>query len=104
MLAAKVGKGVTKEGQQIFDQLERQYDCRWHEKNIIVLDVVMITPPYTQESCRAKPEHANQLERVKKMLDNIRARMSDGSRLPEAGGPKGKVVPAIPASGQRKGG
>lgn len=43
---SKVGKGVTEEAQALFDALGKTLPVRWHETTIVVLDEVVIGPPY----------------------------------------------------------
>ena len=38
--ALKIGVGVSREGQQLFDALARTLPCRWDNQNIVVLDEV----------------------------------------------------------------
>jgi len=40
--------------------------CRWHEKQIVVLDSVMISEPYTLGDVRGNDQHA--VNRVKKVV------------------------------------
>lgn len=40
--------------------------CRWHEKQIVVLENVIIDEPYTPE--RVKSQDKNALNRVKKVV------------------------------------
>ena len=42
--------------------------CRWAKDTIVVLDEVVITPPYNVENCRANSNAAGSLERVKKVV------------------------------------
>ncbi|KAI5777635.1 anticodon-binding domain-containing protein [Geopyxis carbonaria] len=86
----RVGKGVTKEGQDIFDALSRTMPCRWHEKQIVVLDSVMITEPYGQADVKSNDQNA--AKRVKKVLEGERRKLESGRRT------------ATPVSGERKGG
>ena len=73
---ARVGVGVTKEAQSIFDALSKTMPCTWVDKTIIVMDVVWVQPPYTIESCAAKSEgNKSALERVQKVLQRERQRL-----------------------------
>ncbi|KAL8715997.1 MAG: hypothetical protein Q9220_000664 [cf. Caloplaca sp. 1 TL-2023] len=124
-VASRKNKAVGKEAQDLFDGLTRTLPTRWDGNNIVVLDSVVISPPYRGEDCRAgNGAPANALNRVQKMvsddpaasavggmrrlitawrsqLDNERRRLTDRERK--------VVVPAIPAiptvhTGPRKGG
>ncbi|KAF5903653.1 von Willebrand factor A domain-containing protein 3A, partial [Clarias magur] len=53
--AYAVSAGVPVEGQQLFQTIHKTIkDCRWQEKNIVVMDDVIITPPYRADNCRGK--------------------------------------------------
>jgi hypothetical protein len=41
---------------------------RWNDKSIVVLDNVIIEPPYGVEDCKAPTKHGKQLERVKDLV------------------------------------
>ncbi|ORZ15728.1 anticodon-binding domain-domain-containing protein [Absidia repens] len=72
---AKLGVGVTKEAQEIFDALTKTLPCRWANDSIVVMDEVMITPPYGIENCKANTSSAASLARVKKVLEGERRRL-----------------------------
>lgn len=50
-LDAKRGRGVGREAQDLFDALGRTLPTRWSEQSIVVLDAVVIKPPYRVEDC-----------------------------------------------------
>ncbi|KAF6255362.1 anticodon-binding domain-containing protein [Scenedesmus sp. NREL 46B-D3] len=72
---AKVGVGVTKEAQSIFDALSKTMPCTWQGRAISVMDVVVVEPPYTTGDVSTSIEHKGALERVKKVLQAERTRM-----------------------------
>lgn len=48
-------------------------DCKWQEKNIIVMDDVVISPPYQVENCKGKEGSA--LSHVRKIVSMILLRL-----------------------------
>ncbi|KAJ2964196.1 hypothetical protein NQZ79_g789 [Umbelopsis isabellina] len=68
--AARTGVGVTKEAQAIFDALSKTLPCRWAKDTIVVMDEIIITPPYNEENCKANASSAAPLARVKKVVSN----------------------------------
>jgi len=52
-----------------------RYATRWHGQDIIVADAVMVSPPYTGESCKAPKEKAQVLAQIKKVVDGERKKM-----------------------------
>lgn len=48
----RVGVGVSPEGQQLFDFIQKRIsDCMWDGQNIVVLRDIEIKPPYQLENC-----------------------------------------------------
>lgn len=73
--ASRVGLGVTKEAQAVFDALFKTMPCSWREKSIVVLGEITVDEPYTPEAARASEGHSAMLERVKKVLAAERLRL-----------------------------
>ncbi|EDO18582.1 hypothetical protein Kpol_1048p12 [Vanderwaltozyma polyspora DSM 70294] len=73
-----VGKGVSKQGQAIFDALYKTFsDTRWSGKNIIVLDDVQLEPAYKLNNVKplgdVKPET---VEMIKKIVERTWERLT----------------------------
>ncbi|KAI9789034.1 MAG: hypothetical protein M1816_006389 [Peltula sp. TS41687] len=126
------GRGVGKEAQEIYDALNRTLPVRWHDQAIIVLDVVLIDPPYGPEDCRSPSADNTALQRVKKVLEmekrkvvhrntstnnsrsnstntNANVNVNANAKLPPNVHPSTAAPPIaipspIPAGGPRKGG
>ncbi len=73
--SSRVGEGVTKEAQLLFDALFRTMPCRWQDKAIVVLEEVHVKEPYTPEAAHADGAHSATLARVRKVLSAERARL-----------------------------
>ena len=70
--AAKRNPSVSKEAQEIFDAIGRQFSTRWEGKDIVVMDHVMVKGPgYRAEDCKAgKDAPQGTLARVKKVVSH----------------------------------
>ncbi|KAF9422279.1 hypothetical protein BGZ94_008633 [Podila epigama] len=78
--AARIGVGVSSSAQDIFDALSKTLPCRWAKDSIVVMDEVIIAPPYEPESCKANSSAASTLARVKKVLEGERNRLANGRK------------------------
>lgn len=91
-----IGKGVTAEGQAIFDALKRMYailsahassgsltndnsnmPVRWHEDQIIAHNAVIIHPPYSPDDCKCPKDKQEALNRVRKALEGERRKIKE---------------------------
>ena len=50
---------------------------RWHQDQMIVLDAVIIKPPYGSEDCSAPSQHQSTLNRVRKILEGERRKIKE---------------------------
>ncbi|XP_006882693.1 PREDICTED: protein LSM12 homolog [Elephantulus edwardii] len=65
--AYAISAGVSLEGQQLFQTIHKTIkDCKWQEKNIVVMEEVVITPPYQVENCKGK--EGSSLSHVRKIV------------------------------------
>jgi len=48
--------------------LDYRYQVRWNGKDIIVVDMVVVTEPYTPADCVAVPGKNAALERIKRVV------------------------------------
>ncbi|XP_035688466.1 protein LSM12 homolog A-like [Branchiostoma floridae] len=63
-----IGIGVSPEGQKLFNAIHKTIsETRWKDKDIVVLDDVVISPPYGLENCKGKEGQA--LAQVRKIVE-----------------------------------
>ncbi|XDV13514.1 hypothetical protein PO909_001901 [Leuciscus waleckii] len=66
--AYAISAGVSVEGQLLFQTIHKTIkDCKWQEKNILVMDDVVISPPYQVDNCKGKEGSA--LSHVRKIVE-----------------------------------
>ncbi|KAJ3091250.1 hypothetical protein HK102_001213, partial [Quaeritorhiza haematococci] len=68
----------------IFDALSKTLPTKWRGELIVVMDEILINPPYTVESCKVKEGRAGAggdmtLARVRKVLEGVRGRLGLGT-------------------------
>ncbi|KAL3832194.1 hypothetical protein ACJMK2_023856 [Sinanodonta woodiana] len=69
-LVSSIGVGVTQEGQKVFNAIFKTInEVRWEGKEIVVMDEVLIKPPYGLDDCYVyKNGNTRALEHVKKIV------------------------------------
>ncbi|SCV68897.1 BQ2448_1018 [Microbotryum intermedium] len=70
------GINITQETQALFDGLAKTMPVRWYGAQIIVMDQVIISPPYTVDQVKGEKGAHEGVERVKKVLQGERQRRS----------------------------
>ncbi|PVU95937.1 hypothetical protein BB561_001510 [Smittium simulii] len=75
----RIGENVSTEAQCIFDALSKT----WYKENIIVLDEIIIKPPYNVGSCSSSVD-SDTLNRVNKVLQGEKRRLAINSSLGSA--------------------
>lgn len=70
-MAKASSMGVTMEGQRIFSFIIKTIPkCVWFDKSILVMDEVLVNPPYRPQDCGAKDgKEAKALGHVKKIVE-----------------------------------
>lgn len=72
---ARIGHGVSRWAQEIFDALGKTLPVRWHQTSIVILDDVLLPGPlYRPED--AKSNNEARLTRVRTVLEGERIRLS----------------------------
>lgn len=63
--------GVSPDGLKVFAFIFKTIEqCRWNDKSILVMDEVLINPPYRSEDCIAKDgKEAKALDHVRKIVE-----------------------------------
>lgn len=70
-MAQASSMGVSPDGQRVFAFIYKTIEqCRWSDKSILVMDEVLINPPYRAEDCMAKDgKEAKALDHVRKIVE-----------------------------------
>ncbi|MBW0465699.1 hypothetical protein O181_005414 [Austropuccinia psidii MF-1] len=67
---ARIGHGVSRWAQEIFDALGKTLPVRWHQTSIIILDDVMLSgPQYRPEDVKVSGNNSARLARVRQVLE-----------------------------------
>jgi len=74
--AARMGKGVGREAQLLFDHLAKTYSLQWQGKDIVSELGILIKSPYGAESCSGNDTEA--LDRFKKLVTTINDKIKSG--------------------------
>ncbi|KAK5115490.1 hypothetical protein LTR62_001149 [Meristemomyces frigidus] len=96
------GRGVSKEGQAIFDAFKRiNVRVHWHNTQIIAADAVIIKAPYRVEDCVGTKDKQEALIRIKKVLEGERRKIREREERERK---DGTGTGASTPTGPRKGG
>jgi hypothetical protein len=68
---ARIGEGVSEETQTLFDTLAKTLPVRWNGQSIIVMDEVIIEPPYGSANVKGGKGAGERIERVKKVVSSL---------------------------------
>ncbi|KAJ3339970.1 Importin 9 [Gonapodya sp. JEL0774] len=74
----RIGLGVPKEGNDLFDALGKTLPVIWIADHIVIMDEVAVSPPYTVQMVKAvkgKNASASTLERVRKVVEGERKKL-----------------------------
>lgn len=64
-----IGVGVTPQAQSLFHHITKTItDIRWEGQNIVIMNDVIISPPYGPENCRGK-EGSSAIQHVRKLVE-----------------------------------
>lgn len=72
----KIGRGVTKDGQLVFNAIENILpQTQWSDQSIIVMNDIIIDPPYRVENCRTKSSKPSDSKNLLRMVKQIIEKM-----------------------------
>ncbi|KAG0041750.1 hypothetical protein BGZ83_001362 [Gryganskiella cystojenkinii] len=86
--AARIGVGVSSIAQDIFDALSKT----WAKDSIVVMDEVIIAPPYEPENCKANASSSYTLARVRKVKPKRSVARRKRPVTADAGGPLAELT------------
>ncbi|XP_033106251.1 protein LSM12 homolog B-like [Anneissia japonica] len=62
--------GVPSDAIKLYHTIKKTLHCRWQNRDMIVLDSVIVSPPYTLESCSSNDgKDGKELAHVKKIIE-----------------------------------
>lgn len=70
----------------ITDDWDNRLPVRFSERTIVVLDSVLIEPPYAAENCKAPQKNHKELQRVKELVTREREKLTKDNTLGRRGG------------------
>ncbi|KAI9292879.1 hypothetical protein K502DRAFT_367221 [Neoconidiobolus thromboides FSU 785] len=83
-LNKKTNRNAPENGQEIFNALSKMFPCKWDKNDIVVLDEVVVKPPYTPDNCFSiSPAYDKTLDRIKRTLEAERKKLSANSKSNE---------------------
>ncbi|UJO22326.1 uncharacterized protein CLAFUR5_09144 [Fulvia fulva] len=72
------GRGVSKEGQALFDALKRiNMQVRWHSQQIVVNDIAIVHPPYEVNDIKGGAEKQAETARIKKIVEGEKRKLKE---------------------------
>mmetsp|Transcript_23210 Transcript_23210/g.64454 ORF Transcript_23210/g.64454 Transcript_23210/m.64454 type:complete len:175 (+) Transcript_23210:125-649(+) len=74
--AQKIGEGVTKEGQAMYEAIGKTMPVAWDGKTIVVLGEVRVVEPYESANATSGSEGETTLKRVKMVIEAERSKLN----------------------------
>lgn len=97
-LMSELNPDAPAHGQMMFDAVNKTLPCHWEQNNIIVLNQVRISEPYSSNDCVSLDGDQEALSRIKKVLEGETRRMEKKAAL-AAASPASSPSPSPTAAG-----
>lgn len=68
----RITSGIPDEGHDIFDALNKTLPCKWKGVNIVVLEEILVEPPYQVVNVRLVKETHGDLEEEDRLLARVK--------------------------------